>query len=285
MKISIIVTNWNGLSLLKKYLPDVIKNSPEAQEIIVSDDASADGSVDYLKELKKDCSRLKIIAHKENIGFGANTNHAVKAAKGDLVILLNSDIKPFPGYIKNTLHHFSDPNVLGVGFSEKGHENWGDIYWKNGYLQHRPGVSTGQAHSTGWLSGGSCILNRDLFLKLGGFDPVYKPFYFEDLDFGLRATKSGLKLIWEPKAIVEHRHEQTMSKIPRNFLTYVKERNHLLVTWRHLPDSMRFQNKLAILNRIMFGPNYLKIVLAARRQMKEYPHIVLTKPYTNSQHQ
>lgn len=273
MKISVIVTNWNGLSLLKKYLTNVIKNSPEAQEVIVADDASTDDSVKYLKELQKEYPIIKIIANKKNIGFGKNSNNAVKKAKGDLVVLLNSDINPHPNYIKNSLKHFKDPKVFGVGFAELGHENWGDIYWSNGYLQHRPGLPAKKTHETGWLSGGSAIIRRDYFLKLKGFDPIYEPFYFEDLDLGIRATKSGLILIWEPTAIVEHRHEQTMSKISRSLLSYVKERNHLIVTLRHLPDAkQRKLHKWTRLGRVLSGPNYLKIIRSAKKQLKKYPH-------------
>jgi len=276
--ISVIVTNWNGLNLLKKYLPTVIENSPEADEIIISDDASTDGSLPYLKSLQTKYPHLKIISHQKNIGFGANSNFAVKKAKGDLIVLLNSDIKPQPNYIKNTLKHFQDSKVFGVGFSENNHENWGNIYWSNGYLQHKPGLPVNKTHSTGWLSGGSAVIRKDLFLKLKGFDPIYAPFYFEDLDLGLRAQKSGLKLIWEPTAIVEHKHEQTMNKFPRSLLNYVKERNHLIVTLRHLPPNMKIVNKLAILGRVLSGPNYLKIIRAAKKQLKKYPHPVILNP-------
>lgn len=278
LHISVIVTNWNGLKLLQKYLPTVIQNSPEADEIIISDDASTDGSLLYLKSLQNKYPHLKIISHQKNIGFGANSNFAVKKSGGDLIVLLNSDIKPHPDYIKNTLEHFRDPKVFGVGFSEKDHENWGNIYWSNGFLQHKPGLPVNKTHQTDWLSGGSAVIRKDLFLKLKGFDPIYAPFYFEDLDLGLRAQKSGLKLLWEPTAIVEHKHEQTMNKIPRSLLNYVKERNHLIVTLRHLPPNMKIKNKLAILGRVLSGPNYLKIIRASKKQLRKYPRPVILNP-------
>ncbi|HNZ84288.1 MAG TPA: glycosyltransferase, partial [Candidatus Woesebacteria bacterium] len=92
MKISVIVTNWNGLSLLKKNLEIVIKNSPEAFEVIFADDASEDDSLKFVKSLQKKYRQLKIISHQNNLGFGANSNYAVSQAKGDLVVLLNNDI-------------------------------------------------------------------------------------------------------------------------------------------------------------------------------------------------
>ncbi|MDD2225472.1 MAG: glycosyltransferase family 2 protein, partial [Candidatus Shapirobacteria bacterium] len=82
MKVSVIITNWNGLDLLKKNLEQVIKMSPEAQEIIVADDASSDKSVSYIKELQKKYSKLKLITHKNNLGFGKNSNNAIFKSKG-----------------------------------------------------------------------------------------------------------------------------------------------------------------------------------------------------------
>jgi GT2 family glycosyltransferase len=271
MEISVIVTNWNGLPLLQKYLEKVIIASPEAKEIILTDDASSDDSLIFVKSLQKKYSKLKIISHQENQGFGKNSNFAVKSALGDLVVLLNSDIDPHPGYIKNCLKHFADPKVIGVGFSELNHENYGKIFWKDGYIQFEPGLST-KTHVTAWLSGGSSIIRRQQFLDLGGFDGVFEPFYFEDLDFGLRAWRSGYKLLWEPMAVVEHKHESTTSKFPKKFLIYVKERNHLICTKRNFSDkSHSLETKIFSFLRIFSGPNYIKIILAASRQIKKYP--------------
>jgi O-antigen biosynthesis protein len=275
MKISVIITNWNGLNLLKKNLEIVIKMSPEAQEIIVIDDASSDKSVEYLKELQKKYSKLQIILNKENLGFGKTSNKAINLCKGDFVVMLNSDILPHKNYITNSLKHFSNPKVFGVGFAELGHENWSKFFWKYGYLQHEPGHSQ-NTHISGWLSGGSSIVKKEIYQKLGGFDSVYEPFYCEDLDLGYRAWKSGYILLWEPKCIVEHHHETTMSKFSPNLLNYVKERNRLLNTWRNITDPKLLSlNKFNLFLRVLSGPNYIKIIRAAKKQIKKSaPQIV-----------
>jgi len=279
MKISVIITNWNGADLLKKNLEQVIKTSPEAQEIIVADDASTDKSVSYIKELQKKYSKLKLITNKNNLGFGKNSNKAISKSQGDLVVMLNSDIFPHQNYIKNALAHFSNPKVFGVGFAELGNENWAKIFWENGYLQHEPGKDIKKTHITGWLSGGGSIVRKDLFQKLGGFDKVYEPFYCEDLDLGLRAWKSGYTLLWEPKCIIEHNHESTMSKFSKSLLNYVKERNRLLSVWRNIDDPrLLFLNKIALIGRVLSGPNYIKIIRAAKKQIKKStPPIVFPK--------
>lgn len=272
MKISVVVTNWNGLLLLQKNLPQVIAASPEAQEIIVADDASTDESCSYISQLQKKYSRLKLIKNKINLGFGPNSNQAVNRAQGDLIVLLNNDISPRSGYIPKTLPLFKDPRLLGVGFAEIGNQNWGKIYWRYGYLQYQPGLPTSQPHITAWLNGGSCIVNKKIFTRLNGFDPIYHPFYFEDLDLGLRAWKSGFRLLWHPQSEVCHQHQATISKFSKRFLTYVKERNHLLLIWRNITDTKLLRaHRWAQLGRVLSGPNYLKIIRAARRQTKKFP--------------
>ena len=276
--ISIIVTNWNSVKLLQKYFPQVIKTAELAQEIIFADDASTDDSVEYISNLKKINPKIRIISQKTNLGFGGNSNEAVKQATGDLVVLLNSDIFPHPGYLTPALKHFSDPHIFGVGFAEISHENYAKLMWRHGYFEHSPEFSD-HTHISGWVSGGSSIIRRDLFLKLGGFDHVYSPFYSEDLDICYRAWKSGYKCLWEPSCRVEHHHESTMSKFPKYTLEYVKERNRLLTVWRNITDpQMRLENRLAQFGRILSGPNYIKIILAAKRQLAiSKPPVVFSK--------
>ena len=284
MKISVIVTNWNGQDILKKNLEAIIKLSPEAQEIILADDASQDDSVIFAKTLQKKYPQLKIISHKTNQGFGGNSNYAVDQAMGDLVVLLNNDIYPHPKYITNSLKHFNDPQVFGVGFAEFGHENWARIFWKDGYLQHEPGTKIKKTHISGWVSGGSSIIRKSIFQKLGGFDSVYQPFYSEDLDLGYRAWKSGYTLLWEPKSVVEHHHETTMSKFSKSLLDYVKERNRLLNTWRNITDPTFLSlNKFALFGRVLSGPNYIKIIRAAKKQIKKYPPPVVFPVLTDKE--
>lgn len=270
--VSVIVTNWNGLNLIKKNFLSVIKNSPEANEIIFADDASQDGSCSYISELQKTYPQIKLLRHSHNLGFGKNSNLAVKSSKNNHVVLLNSDILPHPGYISSAQKHLTDRDIFGVGFAELGHENWARIFWKDGYLQHERGSNVNKTHISGWVSGGSSIIDKSKFLKLGGFDDVYAPFYSEDLDLGYRAWKSGYKILWEPNSLVEHNHESTMSKFPRRLLDYVKERNRLLTVWRNITDpKLLKQNRLAQVFRILTGPNYVKIILAAQRQINSNP--------------
>src|SRR5687767_13648160 len=98
MKISIVIPNYNGRLLLEKNLPKVIKESKDA-EIIVVDDASTDDSIDFLK---KNFTKIKVIKKDKNTGFSSTVNLGVQKATGELVVLLNSDAYPKKNYL-NTL--------------------------------------------------------------------------------------------------------------------------------------------------------------------------------------
>jgi len=283
-KISVIITNWNGFNIINKSLEVILQNSPEADEFIFIDDGSTDQSVSYVKSLQKTHPKLKLISQKKNRGFIHSSNKAVSQASGDLIVLLNNDIFPKNGYIKNSLPHFKDPLVFGVGFCESNNPNYPRFFWKSGYIQYEPVPNPPKAHITAWLSGGSSIIRKKYFDKLKGFDPVYAPFYSEDLDLGYRAWKSGYKLIWEPKSIVEHHHGTTISKLPKRLVNYVKERNRLLTVYRNITDPKLLKNnRINLILRVLSGPNYIKIIRAAKKQTKKFPKPVVFPKLTDRQ--
>src|SRR4030043_315219 len=89
MKTSVVIPNWKGRSLLEKNLPAVLATKPD--EVIVVDDASPDDSNTFLE---KNYPQVKLIKHQKNLGFAAGCNSGVKAAKSEIVVLLNLDVVP-----------------------------------------------------------------------------------------------------------------------------------------------------------------------------------------------
>ncbi len=269
MDISVIITSWNGEKILKKNLLKVIASSPEAKEIIVTDDASTDATLSYLKTLTPRFKKLKIISQKKNRGFGYNSNSAVKKAKGDLVALLNNDVIPEKGYLKACLPYFQKKDTFAISFAENQHPHPARIMWQGGFFLHEPWQNPPSPAISAWASGGSAIFNRRLFLNLGGFDELFSPFYWEDVDLGYRAWKSGYHIFWDPAAKVNHRHESTLSRFPRSFLNRVKERNQLLLIQKNISDpAMRRHHSLGLIGRCLLGPNYCKVILSAKRRAR-----------------
>jgi len=270
--ITLIIPNWNGIKLLERNLPGVISVLPEGSEVIVVDDGSSDKSVDYLhgkplrKLLNESQVKIKIIKNFRNRGFIYSCNRAAKEASGEYLVLLNNDVVPYRGFLERATSHFKDPDVFAISFNE-GQFGWAKIWWRGGFIHHGVGGSGKRPHISAWASGGSAVFRKTMWEKLGGFDELFHPFYWEDFDLGYRAWKNGWKIIWEPEAKVSHKHESTTAKIDRSYLSLVKERNQLLFIWKNIkPTSWRVDNVFGIILRILVGPNYLKVLASAIRQ-------------------
>lgn len=240
-KISVIIPNYNGREILEKNLPNVVKNCPNC-EIIVVDDGSSDDSVRFLKKFKG----IKLITQLKNMGFAATVNNGVKNAKGDLVLLLNSDVSPTAGFLEPLAKHFkNNANLFAVGAADSSHETQGVV------IKGRGGAAISQgffahfalpsiAGETLWVSGGSGLYDRKKFLALGGFDTVFAPFYWEDIDLSYRARKSGFICLFEPDAKVNHFHEEGAIKKTRsaNFIKTISYKNQFTFFWKNISDPL-----------------------------------------------
>jgi GT2 family glycosyltransferase len=262
VKFSIIIPNWNGQKLLEKNLPKVIAAVSKNCEIIVVDDASSDGSVEFLK---KKFSQVGVLQHGENLGFGAACNTGVNSARGQYLVLLNSDVVPQKGFLEPCLAHFEDPQVFAVTFNE-GKYGPGKLVWEKGFLEIEATSIPAKTSLTAWPNGGSSVFKKEIWLVLGGFDKLFLPFYFEDIDLGMRAGKAGFQCLWEPKAKVVHQHEATINKenFKTGYISSIKQRNHLLLTWKNI-DSLPliFLHTKGLLEKCLKHPGYLKIVFLA----------------------
>ncbi len=238
-KVSIVIPNWNGVYLMEKHLAQVIKSAPGA-EVIVADDMSTDGSVEYVTS---NFPGVKIVKRAIREGFAANVNSGVKAARGDVVILLNTDVEPEPGFLTPILRHFEDPFVFAVGCLEKSHEDGKEVlrgrgiaHWQKGYFIHSRGEV--DRADTAWVSGGSGAFRKSMWNILGGMDTLYNPFYWEDIDLSYRARKAGWKTVFEARSVVHHWHEE--GKIKREFtpadVKRIVYRNQFIFIWKNVTD-------------------------------------------------
>lgn len=259
MKVSVVIPNWNGQKLLEKNLPALIGAKPD--EIIVVDNGSGDDSVPFLE---KNYPQVQILKHPQNLGFAVACNHGVKISKGEIVVLLNNDVVPEQNFLVETLPLFKDWHVFAVSFHEP-QWSWAKIEWINGYIEHEPGAKTKDSHYSAWASGGSSAFRKSIWEELGGFDTLYHPFYWEDIDLSYRAWKRGYTVLWEPGAIVSHKHEGTIGKyFSKNYIQFISERNRLLFIWKNISDSYLINDhKRSLLKRLIIEPKYWRSFLAA----------------------
>ena len=194
MIISVVIPSYNGRSLLEKNLPAVLKacttwNNSD-WEIIIVDDASTDTTVSWLKQTYP---RIKVIQNFTNLRFARSVNKGVAAAQGEIVILLNNDVKPQPDFILPLIKHFQDKAVFAVGCLEKNGGilgGRGEGKFSRGFIIHwRP--RNQDSKDTLWVTAGSAAFRKSIWDQLGGFDPLFRPAYDEDRDLSYNALKSG----------------------------------------------------------------------------------------------
>lgn len=263
--VSVVIPNFNGEKLLEKNLPHLLKakETPENRiaEIIIVDDGSWDGSV---KLLTKNFPQIRLIKHKINRGFSASVNTGVRMAKGNLVVLLNTDVIPEKDFLVHVFKHFEDSNVFAVSLHEAGYGPARGSF-RGGYIELAMGEESKTLQLSFYVSGGSGVFRRSIWMELGGMDEkLLSPFYWEDIDLCFRAEKRGYVNLWEPQGKVVHKHESTISKLSKKYVQRVKERNQLLVIWKniHSPNLIRAHIS-GILKRALRHPGYLRIVLMA----------------------
>lgn len=265
MKIEVIIPNYNGLSLLKKNLPKVLKvmSNYKNSSITVVDDGSEDGSYIFLEELANKHSNIKIIRHHKNQGFSSSINTAAFSSKAELIVLLNTDAVPHDKFLDLIIKDFShDENLFAVGCMDESIEDGivvlrgrGVGKWEKGFLLHERGEV--DRDNTLWVSGGSSVIKRSLFIKLGGFDTLYSPFYWEDIDLSYRAQKAGYRIKFEKNSVVEHKHGEGAIKTHYNNLeiTTIAYRNQFIFVWKNITDG-----KL-LLSNLLWIPHHLFISL------------------------
>jgi len=167
--VSVVIPNWNGRDLLEKYLPSVIDalaGSP-ASEIIVVDNGSQDGSGEFLDE---HFPQVRILSLERNLGFGGGSNAGFEAARHDIVVLLNNDMRVERNFLQPLLDGFTDDKTFAVScqifFSDPGkpREESGltEGWWQQGALHvgHRLEPEIQELYPCFYGGGGSCAFDR-----------------------------------------------------------------------------------------------------------------------------
>lgn len=244
IKASVIIPNWNGKDLLNDCL-----ESLKGLQVIVVDNGSTDGSIEYIK---KNFPEVKIISLNKNYGFARAINEGVMASTAEYVIFLNNDTSVDKNWLRNLiscadlhpevisvnsklLNYYKKKNIDGVGIliNEVGQAR--SIGWQE--------KDSGQYDSEQYIfgaTGGGSLFRRKEFIKVGLFDEKYF-MYSEEVDFAFRAQFLGYKSIFCPKAIVYHKHKATSRKIPA-YVEYWQFRNMTLTIIKDFPSEIIFKN-------------------------------------------
>ncbi|RYE31424.1 MAG: glycosyltransferase family 2 protein [Sphingobacteriaceae bacterium] len=242
--ISVVLPNYNGVKLLEKYLPftlTALQNAGVLFEVIVVDDASTDQSVSFIQSNYPD---IILIANPQNKGFSHTCNTGIRAAKHELIFLLNSDVKLTPDYFEHQWRYFEREDTFGVMGRiidiEGDHiqDAARSIAFKGFKLKTNRFFYSENPEDfvpTAYLSGANALIDAKKLKEIGGFNELFSPFYGEDLDLGLRAWQLGWKCWYEHQSVCRHQMSaSTQSYQTEIWIKSIYYRNRLFAHAIHL---------------------------------------------------
>jgi len=234
-RVSVVILAWKLVEPLRACIASVLASefTGELELVIV-----ANGASDEVRAVVDEFVDEAIVAElPQNVGFGAGCNAGAALARGDYVVFLNDDAVASPDWLANLVGAADDSGAGAVGslllnadgtVQEAGSQLRADA----GTEQLGDGWTVEEASSAGLLqrrnvdyaSGAALLVPRELFLELGGFDPLFAPAYFEDVDLCLRIRAHGRDVIVEPTAIVTHARGGSTSSA-RRFRDFIAQRS------------------------------------------------------------
>jgi len=232
--VSLVIPNFNGKKHLQTCLSSILKATYKNIEIIVVDNASKDGSVEFLKT---NYPQVKLIAKTANLGFAEGCNEGMRNAKGEYIALLNNDTKvdskwleelvqvaksnPQIGVCASKIVIFNDRKILNSAGGE--YDIYGFGHDRGLYEADKRQYS--RLEEVFFACGGAMLIRKTILKDVELFDSRYF-MYGEDLDFCWRARLQGYKVIYVPSAVVYHKYGGTMEAINVQRL-YLNSRNNL----------------------------------------------------------
>lgn len=233
--VSILILNYNGKEYLKDCLLSVLSQSYTDFEIILYDNCSSDGSIEYIRENFND-TRIKTISSETNFGFAGGNNEALKHASGDMIVLLNNDTvvdKEWLSELVKCLNELENAGmvqslVITEGIPLKYYEKNGTINLFGHNIMEMFNINAKGIGEIFQVNGCSLIIKRKLLDRIGGlFSDEYFA-YAEDTYLSFKVKFAGYKIYHNAKSIVRHKGGSTMRKYRNEFVTYYQERNRLL---------------------------------------------------------
>ena len=294
-KIAIVILNWNGVDMMRRYLTDVVNYSIVDNAVVyVADNASTDDSVEMLRS---EYPQVKVILLEKNWGFAEGYNKALSQIEAEYYVLLNSDVKVTHHWLQ-PLVEFMDahrdvaacqPKLLSIidtdSFEYAGAcGGFIDLYsypFCRGRVFNTIERDKGQydtAMPILWATGACMMIRSSDYWNAGGFDGRFFA-HNEEIDLCWRLRLLGRKVYCIPDSAVFHLGGGTLPK-SNPMKTYLNFRNNLTMLYKNLPDRelrkvmrMRFLlDWLAALQMLVLGRSIgdFKAVIKARMAFKAW---------------
>jgi GT2 family glycosyltransferase len=250
-KTAIVILNWNGIGYLKKFLEVVVNSSSDGTAVYVADNASTDGSADWIEN---SFPSVNLIRLDKNHGFAGGYNSALQQIDSDYFILLNSDIEVTPGWTVPLISFMENhpdtascqPKILS--WHNRNYFEYagaaGGYIDKYGYPFCRGRIFNSVEQDSGqydsgkeifWSSGACMIVRAEAWKRCMGFDKDFFA-HMEEIDLCWRFHKAGFKVCFIPDSVVYHVGGGALP-YDSPFKTYLNFRNNLFLLYKNLPDS------------------------------------------------
>lgn len=245
-KVSIIILNWNGKEDTIECIESLKHISYPNYDILLVDNGSTDGSVEYFKEQYPE---MEIIENRENLGFTKGNNIAIKktiANNTDYILLLNNDVAVEPDFLDKMVCEANQNDKIGIigpkiNYYGTPYQIWaagGHInYWICLIAYYGMNKPDAQKYSyekdVDFVSGCAMLIKVSVCREIGLLDERYFA-YFEDVDFCLRAKNNGYTIRYVPSAKIYHKVSKTSGGALSPFSLYLSTRNKLLFSKIHL---------------------------------------------------
>jgi GT2 family glycosyltransferase len=297
--VSIVILNWNGKEHLAGCLDSVVQTTYTPLEIILVDNGSTDGSVEFVR---LQYPSAHIVENGRNLGYAEGNNKGIEQARGKYIVTLNNDIVVEPTWLDKPIQYLESDRRLGIvscrqmnyynhflidclfhypapdlSFARVGHgETFDSASWHN-----NPGYVIAP-------NGGSAIYRKEMFDQLGGFDISFFA-YHDETDLGMRAFLNGWKCLYVPDAIVFHKDAASFKKTGGKG-HYFYARNKLWFMFKYFPYSVIIRHfkgiileELRMFKRLVFKEKEPVLYFKARLDgiIGAFKFSIIRKKYIN----
>lgn len=261
-RLSVVIVTWNEQETIARCLPALLRELTAGDEVIVSDNASKDATLDVVRRL---APGARIVQNGGNVGFPAACNSGAALAGGDLLVLLNPDTVVAPGWGDAIRRPAED----GRGWdawqalvtmeggtrvnTDGGVVHFTGISWA-GHMGEPIAAADATPHEIGFPSGACMALSLDKWRELGGM-PEHFFLYYDDVDIAFQLRLEGGRVGLEPTALVDHEYEFSRRSVKWRML----ERNRLASLIRTYPAAL-----LALLAPGLLASELAILAVAAR---------------------
>lgn len=233
---SIIVVNWNGKNYLEKCLDSLKKLIYPNYEIVLVDNGSVDGSVEFVRQ---NFPWIKIVQNKENLGFAEANNIGYQNSKGEYILFLNNDTTVEPNFLTILVKEIEinkdigglQPKILQMDNPQKldcvgGFLTASGILYHFGYGKNADNPKYSKKIEIFSAKGAAILFRREVLEKVGLFDKDFFA-YFEETDLCHRVWVAGYKIIYIPDAVIYHKGKGTAKRIGEASIAFHSFKNRI----------------------------------------------------------